>query len=53
VRFLVRNAMSPLIAERLRQDGHDAVHVCDYRLQAGTHDDIFDPAHEEEGGLTL
>jgi predicted nuclease of predicted toxin-antitoxin system len=40
--------MSPLIAERLRQEGHDAVHVRDYTLQAATDDDIFDRAQSED-----
>jgi predicted nuclease of predicted toxin-antitoxin system len=48
VRFLVENAISPLIAERFRQNGHDAVHVCDYRLKAATDDDIFDRAQSED-----
>jgi predicted nuclease of predicted toxin-antitoxin system len=47
VRFLVDNALSPLIAERLRQAGHDAVHVRDYRLRAAADEAIFECAKRE------
>jgi predicted nuclease of predicted toxin-antitoxin system len=47
LKFLVDNALSPLIAEGLRNAGFDSVHVRDYGL--GTADDevIFDRAQEE------
>jgi predicted nuclease of predicted toxin-antitoxin system len=37
----VDNALSPLIAQRLHEAGHDAVHVRDYGLQAAGDEQIF------------
>jgi predicted nuclease of predicted toxin-antitoxin system len=42
VKFLIDNALSPVIAERLQAAGHDAKHVRDYELQAASDDEIFD-----------
>jgi predicted nuclease of predicted toxin-antitoxin system len=43
----VDNALSPLIAQRLREAGHDAVHVRDYGLQAEGDEQILARAERE------
>src|ERR1700738_714491 len=47
MKFLIDNALSPRVAECLRQAGHDAVHVRDYNLQAADDETIFDRAAVE------
>ena len=47
MRFLIDNALSPLIAARLRAGGHDAVHVRDYGLHAASDEEILDKASME------
>jgi predicted nuclease of predicted toxin-antitoxin system len=44
VRFLVDNALSPLLAQTLCEQGHDAVHVRDLGLQGESDEVIFDSA---------
>ncbi len=48
MRFLIDNALSPVLAERLSTAGHDAVHVRDYGLQAASDEEIFDRAQQEQ-----
>jgi len=48
VRFLIDNALSPVLAEQLKVAGHDAAHVRDFGMQAATDEEIFTRAQEEE-----
>jgi predicted nuclease of predicted toxin-antitoxin system len=48
LRFLIDNALSPLVAQRLvAAAGHDASHVRDHGLQAATDEEIFERARDE------
>jgi len=47
VRFLIDNALSPEVARRLRDAGHDAVHVRDYDLHAAEDAVILERAENE------
>ena len=42
------NALSPIVAERLREAGHDAKHVRDYGLHGAGDDEIFERARDED-----
>lgn len=47
MKFLVDNALSPLIAVALCQAGHDAVHIRDFGMQAASDDKVFERAASE------
>jgi len=47
LRFLIDNALSPLVAERLTAAGHEAAHVRDYELQAASDEEIVKRARAE------
>jgi len=47
VKFLIDNALSPLIAARLAEAEHDAIHVRDIDMAAATDERIFARAAAE------
>lgn len=48
MRFLIDNALSPLLAKSLREAGHDARHVRDDGLQAASDERVFTVAAEDD-----
>jgi predicted nuclease of predicted toxin-antitoxin system len=47
VKFLVDNALSPVVSELLRASGHDAIHVRERNMGAASDAEIFDSAVTE------
>ena len=47
MKFLVDNALSPLVSEGLCRAGHDALHIRDYGLQTAEDEKIFSLAESE------
>jgi predicted nuclease of predicted toxin-antitoxin system len=48
MRILIDNALSPLVASRLQEAGHDAIHVRHLAMQAATDEDVFDFAARDD-----
>ena len=47
MRFLIDNALSPVVAQALNDVGHDATHIRDYGLQIARDEEVFSRAVEE------
>lgn len=47
MRFLIDNALSPVVASTLCGAGHDAVHIREYQMQRATDEEVFARAAKE------
>ena len=48
MKFLIDNALSPTVADKLREAGHEALHVRELGMQASTDEEIFELAGSED-----
>lgn len=48
MRFLIDNALSPILSAGLSAEGHDAVHVKDLGMEAASDESIFALARDEQ-----
>lgn len=48
MKFLIDNALSPLLASGLNEKGHDAIHVREMGMAAASDIEIFDLAARED-----